>query len=79
MISESPQPSPECFPLTAQDMLEDGTMKGMSELLSGDRVQVSQNSFSEVFLFINKDPTTVPDFFRFYTAAGCALPLIEVQ
>ncbi len=76
-ISPSAEPSAECFPSTAQVMLDDGTMKAMSELELGDRVQVSSNSFSEVFLFTHKVSTTVSDFVRIHTATGCALSLTK--
>lgn len=46
---------PTCFPANATVELENGTCKTMDRLQTGDRVRVSRNEFSAVFMWTHRD------------------------
>lgn len=53
--SQSVAEGSACFPADATVRLEDGSLKTMEELDTGDRVRVSQSGFSEVFMWTHRD------------------------
>eukprot|EP00172_Hildenbrandia_rubra_P003683 Plantae.Rhodophyta-Hildenbrandia_rubra.ctg6171.p1 GENE.Plantae.Rhodophyta-Hildenbrandia_rubra.ctg6171~~Plantae.Rhodophyta-Hildenbrandia_rubra.ctg6171.p1 ORF type:complete len:805 (-),score=130.68 Plantae.Rhodophyta-Hildenbrandia_rubra.ctg6171:2098-4512(-) len=53
---------PECFPWFATVELENGETTTMSELSVGDRVKVSSEKYSEVYIFSHYDPDAVSQF-----------------
>ena len=73
--SEGPETQSACFPGSALVQLEDGSVKTMDELELGDRVQVSKNQYSEVFLFTHKISETLSEFMTIHTKSGCRLSL----
>lgn len=56
-VSASPAIGEEgtCFPANAITELEDGTYKRMDQLQTGDRVRVSKEEFSTIFMWTHRD------------------------
>ena len=58
-------------------MLENGKTKAMSEITIGDRVQVGDNRFSEVYMFSHHIPESKAKFVELKTASMNTLRLTE--
>lgn len=66
-----------CFPADATVELENGSIKTMEKLELGDRVKVSSNDFSDVFMFTHKVADSVSEFVKISTASGAELSVTK--
>lgn len=73
-VSASPEVSFSCFPANAQVELEAGTVKQMADVEVGDRVKVSSDRFSEVFMFTHRQRSGLYNFVTLHIS-GLPLPL----
>lgn len=75
----TPEPSSVCFPSDARVHLEDGRVKSMSELETGDRVHVANSAYaySDVYLFTHK--TTAPTTTMVQVQVANGLAMIELS
>ncbi len=64
-----------CFPADASVTLEGGYVKRMDDLQIGDRVQVSPNAFSDVFMFTHRDAKSTVKFIELSTVSGLRIYL----
>lgn len=80
-VTDSPSPTGDdddddgsvCFPAHATVRLEDGSVKTMNQIKLGDRVQVADGVYSDVFMFTHKDATIKHSFVQLSTESGHAL------
>lgn len=56
-----------CFPADASVLLEDGSSKLMKDIKVGDRVQVSEKEFSDVYMFSHKIIKAKAEFVKLTT------------
>lgn len=61
------------LPADATVALEDGSVKRMDALSIGDRVQVGNGRYSDVFMFSHKVYNIVRDFVTVTTSSGASL------
>lgn len=75
--SESPEESDGsvCFPADATVKTESGDVKRMDELTIGDRVEVADGTFSDVFMFTHRMSDVRYMFVRLETTSGATLQL----
>lgn len=73
----SPTPGPEniCFPASATVELADRSIKSMDKVELGDRVKVSDGSYSTVFMFSHKMCDVEHSFVNVQTSSGAELSL----
>ncbi len=70
-----PSPEPICFPGSASVSLENGATKRMDAVEVGDRVQVANGQFANVFMFTHKLGDVTNNFLRLNTHSGAAITL----
>jgi len=66
-----------CFPADSTVALESGESKRMSEVTVGDRVQVGDNQFSDVFMFSHSIPKSKAEYVKITTASKAVLRLTD--
>jgi len=64
-----------CFPAAATVLLEGGARRAMSELQVGDRVQVGDNEFSDVYMFSHSIPKAEAEYVSTTTEARTTVRL----
>jgi hypothetical protein len=64
-----------CFPGNALAELKSGYYRRLDRLLVGDQVKVSENTFSDVFMFTHKDSETKSEFVRIVLASSHSIRL----
>jgi len=83
--AESAHPSKNsgCFTAEAKVVLESGRIKNMSEVVVGDKIQAMDNTgkmvFSEVLMFMDREPRETRKFVRITTEEGSVLTLTSTH
>ena len=84
-FSESAHPSKNsgCFTGEAKVVVESGRIKNMSEVVLGDKIQAVDSTgkmvFSEVLMFMDREPTETRKFVTITTEDGAVLTLTSTH